>query len=194
MGHCTRCSRLGEPYRIVARLLLHPILACAAASRSTGSISGNAIRTVSPDIRSQWTVRLNSRFGWGRDLQCVLLHSLDQGPDRVTQRTHQQGDEHNRTRRSRAAPGRIAASAGHPREGWAPPTMFPIVSAVRLAANPVNVRLGDIASVACAVSHRGARGVTEPSKPSAANPSSRCGPHLGWEERSNATMNHQVCQ
>ncbi len=30
-----------------------------------------------------------NRLGRGRDLQCVLLHGLDQGPDGVAQRTHQ---------------------------------------------------------------------------------------------------------
>jgi hypothetical protein len=35
-----------------------------------------------------------NRLGRGRDLQRVLLHGLDQAPDGVAQRTHQQRDGH----------------------------------------------------------------------------------------------------
>ena len=41
-----------------------------------------------------------------------------------------------------------------PATNMAPPTMFPIVTAVRLAANPVNVRLGNVAGVACVMSQK----------------------------------------
>jgi hypothetical protein len=41
-----------------------------------------------------------------------------------------------------------------PATSMAPPTMFPIVTAVRLAANPAKVRLGNMAGVACAMSQK----------------------------------------
>ena len=56
--------------------------------------------------------------GRGRDLQCVLLHGLDQGPDGVTQRTHQQGDRHDENcdpeqrQQSRGEPGPSAEKGG----------------------------------------------------------------------------------